>query len=254
MKVGICKLCLQEKELLTQSHVFPDFLCRTWKEENNSFTKIKVEEFTKIKNVQTNPFVKDQLCENCDTKILSGYETYIQQYVFIPLKRAYSKVPVKAIGPVSICADVGKVKLFLLSLLWRCTLNSEYGFVNLGPHGEKIRTMLLNGNPGLFDEYPFSLFYLAGDPNSQIVPLSNMLIPPFHQRKGGHHYYIFLIPEFFVRINISNQGFKINSVDYPIDENNFIVHVIRGKESENLALKILEIYRGALQKSGNKSP
>ncbi|MGD9706404.1 MAG: hypothetical protein AB7V07_01875 [Candidatus Delongbacteria bacterium] len=254
MNIGVCKLCLQEKELLKKSHIFPEFLCRPWKIDSKSFTKVKLDEFSRISEIQTNPFVKDSLCESCDTVIISGYETYIQQYMFLPLKRVFSDFPNEAIGPVPINANPGKVKLFLLSILWRCTLKSDFSYVKLGTHEEKIRKMLLNSDPGKSDDYPFSIFYLAGDPESQIVPFSNMLLPPFHQRKGSSHYYIFLIPEFFVRINISKQGFQKKTIDYPIDENNFIVHVIRGKDSDEFSLKILEVYRGALRKRRNKAP
>lgn len=52
--------------------------------------------------------------------------------------------------------DYVRLKLFLLSLLWRMGVSSLYFFreVGLGPHEEKIRKMLLKDDPGEPGDYP----------------------------------------------------------------------------------------------------
>ena len=51
--------------------------------------------------------------------------------------------------------DYKLMKLFQLSILWRATISSLETFskVNLGPHQEKLRKMILDSNPGKYTDY-----------------------------------------------------------------------------------------------------
>jgi len=52
--------------------------------------------------------------------------------------------------------EYGPFKLFHLSVLWRASVASreEFGTVSLGPYEEKLRRLLLAGDPGPDDHFP----------------------------------------------------------------------------------------------------
>lgn len=67
--------------------------------------------------------------------------------------------------------DYDKLKLFLLSVLWRASVSTHdfYARVNLGPDEEKIRRLLQQRDPGTPDEY--SVFLQRFDYPSSLVPI-----------------------------------------------------------------------------------
>jgi hypothetical protein len=93
------------------------------------------------------------LCEECDNARIGGYDKYFKEFWFdgpaLPSVVTGNAVEVPGI-------DYARFKLFHLSVLWRAGVSSQPGFssVKLGPHGEKLRTMLLQGDPGPEDAYP----------------------------------------------------------------------------------------------------
>src|SRR5690606_22273539 len=95
------------------------------------------------------------LCIDCEEKF-SRHEKYVAE-VFsgkreVFLSRAGGLVIAEGI-------DYTKFKLFALSVLWRAGVsrNNFFRDVELGPHQEKLRYMLLNDHPGESSEYPFIL-------------------------------------------------------------------------------------------------
>lgn len=60
--------------------------------------------------------------------------------------------------------DYTTFKLFGLSLLWRMgeSSNHMFGSVRLGPHAERLRSMLLADEPGKGEEYAFTFLRILG--------------------------------------------------------------------------------------------
>ncbi|MBZ0103567.1 MAG: hypothetical protein K8I65_15525 [Thermoanaerobaculia bacterium] len=61
--------------------------------------------------------------------------------------------------------DYPTLKLFLLSILWRAGVSSrgEFRQVELGPHEEQLRRILLERNPGSVGDYTCLLFLMKQD-------------------------------------------------------------------------------------------
>ena len=61
--------------------------------------------------------------------------------------------------------DYASLKLFLLSILWRSGVSSrgEFQQVELGPHEDRLRRMLLERDPGGVGDYPCMLFLMKQD-------------------------------------------------------------------------------------------
>ena len=155
-----CRLCLQEKTLLKRSHIIPDFMYQEIYDEKHRIIKFDA---TKIHKefMQSGAYQGDILCQNCDNVVLQKFEDYAARFLYngkgihqiqsthFKLDDGLEYLQVENV-------DYGKFKLFLLSVLWRASISSLPFFdsVKLGPYEEKIRIMLLSGNPGLPESYP----------------------------------------------------------------------------------------------------
>jgi hypothetical protein len=80
-------------------------------------------------------------------------------------------------------------KLFHLSILWRASVSAldDFAGVTLGPHEERLRKMILTGNPGAITDYRLAASVLLR-PNSRTVH-TGIIGVPSRQRAGSHSYY-----------------------------------------------------------------
>lgn len=98
--------------------------------------------------------------------------------------------------------DYQLFKLFHLSVLFKAGVSnrSEFDMVKLGPHTEKLRKMILSGDPGSARVYPVFGVLLTGDDDSVY---NEAISPPVLRRFEGHHYYTFIYcgAEWYFRIS-----------------------------------------------------
>src|SRR4051794_13504960 len=110
MNVGICKLCLQQKELC-DSHIVPEFL---YQELYDPAFKNRIRVLHSAKDGDDRPLQKGikehMLCRNCEGKFFER-EVSLLFFGQSPLIRreagTYAQLP------------YGKLKIFLMSILWR---------------------------------------------------------------------------------------------------------------------------------------
>lgn len=233
--VGICALCLKEKDLISQSHIIPKFF---YKQHNLYNDKQKILEFdlhnlpNPSKSLPSPDYDEYIMCQKCDGERISSLETY-GKIVFYNDKlsdRLSPNVVWESHGfneSSFHCSNVDytKYKLFLLSILWRCSISKREFFqeVKLGDkHNEKIRKMIYTNNPDDIDIYPI----LLGTYIKQQEIGTDLIIQPKKHKKDGqttYHFliggivYIFLVsshscPEIFLNcsINKSNEMRIIN--------------------------------------------
>ncbi|WP_378183838.1 hypothetical protein [Aquimarina sp. SS2-1] len=128
--MGICRLCLKNKKLI-KAHIIPDFIYNGMKDEKNVFHSIKgISDEIKPIPLQTGEFDKVILCEDCDNIILGGkYERYAKSLVFSEKLNLQTYPTYKAENgkDFSILNDInyGKMRLFLLSVLWRASITNR---------------------------------------------------------------------------------------------------------------------------------
>lgn len=170
---GICKLCLQTREL-RHSHLLPKALYRMsrWKGEKNPNPLLLSAEGA----VQTSLQVKDYvLCSECEQRFNREGERYamsqVQRGGKFPLLAALSAVsPSKASGgfawyhrSVTPGIDREKLAYFALSVFWRASVHVWHNPekmdppIRLGSFEEPIRKYLL-GETGFPDEIVLMLF------------------------------------------------------------------------------------------------
>lgn len=203
-----CKLCLEEKELIKESHLIPDFMYKFIKDVDNHMMSISGNQIEKAKKVYTGEFESNILCKNCDNAIIGSYESYASKIInyqtkiegisatkFVDENSNLKHAEIKGL-------DYSKFKLFLLSLLWRASISSRDFFKNVkldSKEEESLRQMLLNGDPGEPDDYPCIVCL----PNQSLL-LNKFVQSPIVITKenkkigysfliGGTYYYFYII-------------------------------------------------------------
>ncbi len=195
MDIGLCKLCLNEKELLNKSHIIPDFMYKTLYDDKHRiirFIPLKIKgKPQSFKYIQNGVYEGGILCEKCDNEIIQKYETYACKILFSKDKLA---ADIKLICQnyinkdglqYTVCTnlDYTKFKLFLLSILWRASIskNKMFNEIDLEENEEIIREMVLTGNPKSENDFPISIFSFFKDKEAS----NDFVIQP---RKAGTRY------------------------------------------------------------------
>ena len=183
--MAICKLCCKEDKTLLKSHIFPEFLYKSMYDENHSFMVIS-SDLEKRPIRRYKGIYEKLLCESCE-RIIGKYEDYSAKVLFDNKEKRVSIK--KPFGFIFHDVDYTKFKLFQISLLWRASISnrSEIGKLDLGPHSEKMRKMLLNMNPGEVHEYGCSMFFIPNYSKEMV----GFIYPPelIPKKIKGHTWY-----------------------------------------------------------------
>lgn len=193
-----CKLCLKNKSL-KNSHIFPEFLYKNLYDEKHEY-KVLITKNDPRKRFQG--IYEKLFCEECEA-IIGDYEDYAAKHLFNNPKLE-SEIERADSGFLIDGLDYSKLKLFQLSLLWRPSVatRNEIRRIQLGPHAEKIRKMLMEGNPGKYFEYGCSISYLLKRPEL----IKGVFIPPhpLEEKIEGHRGFRIFISGYFWIYIISN--------------------------------------------------
>jgi hypothetical protein len=187
--IGVCRLCCEPKELIVQSHVISGFLLRQiLNKENKGFSTLKIQD-KKSRPVQDAAHEPDLLCENCDQVILGSYENYAKRLFFGELKKKdelIEHVHDEYMEFQNI--DYQKLKLFLLSLVWRASISKKNSTFQLSNEMEDLlRTRLFSNSNVRDDEFPvfISSYLHSGVPKE-------LILSPYIVEKNDGQYFIFL--------------------------------------------------------------
>ncbi|PUU68504.1 hypothetical protein DBB36_18410, partial [Flavobacterium sp. WLB] len=178
MNIGKCKLCLKEDvELLSKSHIIPDFFHVGLKNEKGRYSLILPDKYIKGRNQHLkNPFgamfESDLLCATCDNKIISSYETALNSML---IENENSNCDFEYGGKnfkIYKNIDYRKLKLGLLSILWRASIakNEMFEQINIRTeHEEKLRLMILNNDAKDVEDYPIFIYLFDKDDEKLIT-------------------------------------------------------------------------------------
>lgn len=139
------------------------------------------------------------LCIQCEA-VISRYERHARRLFVDPLP---PHQPGASKARVHSRIEYSKLKLFLLSVLWRSSVSSHPVFkhVSLGPHEEVLRQMLLDGRSGEANEYPILVWAI----HFQHQPLRDFMVEPTYMRVEHLKCYRLVITGFVVLIFVSQQ-------------------------------------------------
>jgi hypothetical protein len=165
-----------------------------------------------VKKPSSGIYENDLLCKQCDNDILGlKYEDYASKLLnggkFKPTDSPRFGKYYNEDGTYYTKGDnvnYCKMKLFLLSILWRASISSQKLFedVQLGDHEEIIRKMIYNNDPGQISDYPiFISTYL----NDLDIPSDLISHPKKVIATTGHITFVFLITGFIFQFFISDE-------------------------------------------------
>jgi hypothetical protein len=215
MNTGTCRLCLKEKPLLKKSHILSSFFYGDLQGDDNEMYMVSLDEPSGGKKVHTGEFEGGLLCQECDGSVLSKYENYGKAFFFgrgdsKPLPGLQHENQIHPDGKLKSThikgVDYSKLKLFLLSVLWRASISSRPFFsqVNLGKHEEAVRQMLLSGNPGSNMDFPSMVSVITDQDNKKIA--AGLITPPTRFRVGHCISYQFQIGRLVIMFFVSSFG------------------------------------------------
>lgn len=254
--MGLCKLCLEEKELLRRSHIIPNFMYQDLYGKNHKIVKFKPHELAKgIKKGEkhsSGEYEPNILCRECDNNIIGKYENYASRVLYgglLPKNESPTcinyKNPHEKGFDYSLIKNIDymKMKLFLISILWRAGLSQRQLFseIKLETHEEILRKMLLTGDPKDIHNYPiFFMTYL----NDKKMIRDLIVQPQKRVTKYGHEVYIFIIAgmlyTYFLDSEIKVPDFILDGTIKPTNEMTII------KIPEGEAWNVIAGYYGLL--------
>lgn len=175
-----CRLC-HENKTLHNSHILPEFLYGSLYNEQHQLMGITGLGHKGWKPLQKG--IREHLfCFDCEQLLNDRYEkTFLKQWTIdSPLPNHISTNAM-----YSAIYDYSTFKLFHLSILFRCSVSSLPTFeeVHLGAHEDRIRKMLISGDPGNDWEYPIIAFAVL---NKQGEIERRIITRPYSFRYEGH--------------------------------------------------------------------
>jgi hypothetical protein len=176
-------LCLQERPL-QRSHVLPELLYRPLYGQTHRIRVVwpDVDHLHWLKKGRRERL----LCEECEQRI-AEYESYFAATWFGPTGLPAS-VP-KGVDVTPLPVDYRKFKLFHLSVIWRSSVSAlpEFRDVRLGPHEERMRSMLLAGDASSDTTYPIAGLVLLRPDTTSVH--SGIVSVPSRIRNGSGSVY-----------------------------------------------------------------
>jgi len=181
-----CQLCLKDKQL-QNSHIIPEFCYKALYDGQHRFQVLKF--IPEEKKLHLQKGIREKLlCYECE-QLLSPFEDHARRVFYGGQEFSFSvqeeMVRVKGI-------DYRRFKLFQLSLLWRAGLSRHPFFkkIKLGPHEERLRGMLISGDPGEPHDYGCVLLGMVMQ-NHELM--DEIIKAPDSLRSHGHRCFRFLL-------------------------------------------------------------
>lgn len=166
-----CALCRIDRTL-KNSHIIPEFLHRPIYDEKHRINLIRPGS-SRLQILQQG--IRERLlCQECEERF-QEFEDYFARYWYGG--RPFPDPPLPQEVLVT-NLDYRRLKLFLLSIVWRASVakTSAFRAAGLGPHEDRVRRLLLASDPGSPDCYPIFAGLIV-DPESRELWDSVILAP-----------------------------------------------------------------------------
>lgn len=176
-KRNTCQLCLKEARL-RKSHIYPKHFYKS----NNLWGKGTKQVFRLSANSRKSKAIKDinfnghkerLLCGNCEQLLNNNYESYYSEIFSTknPIPKKYKIIDECVLDQNGFKfrsftnVDYSKIKLYVLSILWRCSVSLEFSRAckMKKEQQERLRQMVLKRDAGQPKEFPI-LFFTQDEP------------------------------------------------------------------------------------------
>lgn len=224
-----CKLCGEEK-ILRNSHILPEFIFKPLYDSKHRFHVLSTIPDDKNRLYQKGAR-EELLCDDCE-QIFSKYE----RYASIVFNQSNS-IDVHQINNEYHFSGIKYdfFKLFQLSILWRIGISEHTGFeeIDIGPHEQKIRTMLINKESGRYFEYGTIMIALLGDKKL----LNGLIITPEQFKYNGFTFIRVVFAGFIWLFIVSSHSSRFPFKDYFLSEDDKLIIQVRNAENMNFIKK-----------------
>lgn len=209
-----CRLCLKQKALIKKSHIIPEFMYQELFDEDHKLRSFSIKGLKKVKPIVNKPssgeYEGGLLCADCDNVVIGQYEDYVSKVLYsgdkLPVGMAWNTRFFRRYNSVEVFSmisniDYDKLKLFVLSILWRASITTRdfFSAVNLGKHEEIIRKMIIDGQPGTDEDYPM----MFSSWRKEKTTPNDIILPPIKSKKDGNFRYILPINGLLIDIYFS---------------------------------------------------
>ena len=174
-------------------------------------------------------------CAHCDNTILFEYDDYVCRLI-----RSWNtlvRTPHK-FGHFISGLDYRRLRLFLLSLLWRCSVSTrkETPQIDLGSHSEVVRQMLLDGDAGNRQRYQIFAFSM------QVSGLETqkMMQLPEPNRLWDHTAYRMFFQSTYWHVIVSNHPMPGAVDEFCLRENGTLLFVENSGAARRFFLKMAD--------------
>lgn len=149
--MALCRLCHKDR-VLRESHIVPKFLYANLHNSKRQIMGINGRGSLGWKPLQDGA-KEHLLCECCEQHLNEHFEKPFRE---LWVKNCPLPDPWSAVDTHWISVNYESFKLFHLSVLFRAGVSTlpTFAAVQLGKHEEKLRRLLLQGNPGEYYQYP----------------------------------------------------------------------------------------------------
>ncbi len=179
---GACRLCGRDS-VLQVSHIIPRFMFRPM----SRLTQETPLRFGSQERGNRPGHLKERLlCESCEQGF-SNYERPASEFLWA-LNEAGVESAMQPIRRTSL--DYGRLKLFFLSVLWRCSVCTDgiVRGVNSGPRLGPLTSLLIEEDPGAENEFPIILRLVVESKEARHAVLT---VPERVHRNGRRGYQMY---------------------------------------------------------------
>lgn len=201
MKTGTCRLCGQFKELV-QAHIIPRSFALRAKGESKQLYEVRRNDCKEVYHWQNGVWDTEILCQECE-KEFQAWDHYGFEMLGIPpgndtMPKNYAEWQAFELRDI----DYSRLKLFVLSMLWRASVSSQPFFskIELGKHEPMITDMLRARNPGDYDVFAVVLARLIG------LSCPTATFAPYRQRTPeGVNFNILFLPSIKIMVKVDRR-------------------------------------------------
>lgn len=224
--IGHCRLCLQIKNL-RQSHIIPEFIYKPLYSSKHLLRTITDAKKGLEPRLIQKGYREELLCQDCESYLNINFEhPSVEIWKTLTSQASSNTINVREVRDkqqnralIINGFDYPTFKLFLLSIIWRVSISTQHGFqhINLGPHEEKIRQMLLNLDPGSQSDYPCIINLLT---ESSFTPI---YITKNNPRYEGHRIFRMILTNVIIWYVISSHSNETDISGLAIKENGSLI-------------------------------
>lgn len=241
-----CRLCLQDKKLI-KAHIVSEGFFRLLRRENIAPEMHSNTPGSFPKRMPVGTYDSTILCSECDGK-MAPWDDYGQQVLIRQFPEAVKmSLQGKTVAWRMEKFDYQRLKLFFMSLLWRASVSTQtfYKRISVGPFEDRLRTMILNENPG--DSQEFAVV-LARIEDGEITAM----LDPHRERHDGISFSRFYLPGFVVYLKVDKRPTPSFLADLPLQEGRPLTVLARSFRNSPDGGIMRELAERALAFQGNR--